>query len=430
MNDLEPHIDQEVLFSRYNGNLPKLRIGAENYFVDMQERVLRNCYDPSKTTDFLDLYEFYDPKEKKFTIPYRLDTEAFSLNAYNPARNKNVHACTMWLDFPAFEFMDPVGTCWRDGLSFKKFLAEHPPARQFQAEVSSVSTSGAAEFQKEQYRKLLKVELPALKDKVLPHYEVKGTTFLVDVDQNRFHEKENIFNSMYLFDMDILSDGYGFWYDKQAKNVGYGDAEGDREVYIQIPFLTEIAPEEMARKYGKEVTEVIGKTDYEIMVDPLVLKDRKDHGILPQLHIKGHIFYPYIREDRLQPKDDFSTMGLSYDFMDRYLYPNARAYLIPYDPKKHEVREIDLDTVTEYPKDIIPVEIPLKHETDPFGYAIRHQLPIQEFLMEYPPKAHPQAKVFSWKETRLPEIIEANRQKLQHNKEVKPKQQPKKGRSM
>lgn len=430
MNDLDPHIDQKVLFSRYNGNLPKLRIGAENYFVDIQERVLRNCYDPSKTTTFLDLYEFYDPKEKKFIVPFRHDTGEFGLRAYNPEDKLSAKVFLTWIEFPAIERMDPVGHCWISEMSLHKYLAEHPPACQFVADISVKEKFNSTEATNKIYHGLLQQNCPDVEEKRLPVYKIYETDYLVDVDRNRFYEKNNILNSMYLFDMAVFSQGYGFWYDKKSKNLGPGDSTDAEEEYILIPCLTKIAPEEMARKYGKDISEVIGKTDYEIMVDPEVLKNRKDHGAIPTMDLAGHPFYPRVRENLLQPKDDFSTMGISYDFMERYLYPNSRGYLIPFDPKKHNIREIDLDTVTEYPKDIIPVEIPLMHESDPFGYARKHQLSLREFLMEYPPKAHITTKIYSWKETRLPEIIEANRKKLQHNREVKPKQQPKKGRSM
>lgn len=76
---------------------------------------------------------------------------------------------------------------------------------------------------------------------------------------------------------------------------------------------------------------------------------RVNKGILPTIEIAGHTFYVDIRMDKLRPKDDFLSDGISFSEIEDYLNEEKEIYIIPYDPQKKELGKIDYETITEIP---------------------------------------------------------------------------------
>ncbi len=85
---------------------------------------------------------------------------------------------------------------------------------------------------------------------------------------------------------------------------------------ITPPQFVTVAPKQMSERYNKAVEEILLLTYFELMIDQMALSRRIKQGELPTVEIGGHIFYVDARIDLLRPKDDFSTMGISFDEME------------------------------------------------------------------------------------------------------------------
>jgi len=174
------------------------------------------------------------------------------------------------------------------------------------------------------------------------------------------------------------------------------------------------------------------------MVDQYAFDLRLNKGRLPTVDIAGHLFYVDIRMDMLRPKDDFLSNGIVFDEIDHYFSEDRNAYLIPYDPKKHEFRELDYDKITDFPKDLIAVQFPFQKDLDPIGWNRHGGWDIKDDLKKIGVKSHFIAQTIPWQQTYLPEIIKENlkRQQKQAKKQkpmIKPpvnKSQKGKGRKM
>lgn len=258
-------------------------------------------------------------------------------------------------------------------------------------------------------------------ERELPTINIEGTDFVVDVYKLELREKGNTNNKIPFEDMRDVGNGYSFDYslkDKNLPNRFYNDS-----ICVNIPELVLLDPIGMANKYNCSIDEIKGKSDFDLMVDQQAYDMRVNKGILPTLEIAGHTFYVDIRMDMLRPKDDFLSKGIVFDQIDHYYSEERNAYLIPYDPKKHEFRELDYDTMTSIPKDLIAVEFPFQRVLDPIGWNRNGGWDIKEDLKTIGLKSQFQAKTIPWKETFLGELIESNLKTEKKQKESNENQQ-------
>lgn len=177
--------------------------------------------------------------------------------------------------------------------------------------------------------------------------------------------------------MFYLGHGYQFHYDTAAKNLaglesGLSFKEDGTVKKITIPNLTQLDPSGMAERYRTTVENIKEKTDFELTIQPGSLLDlRWNQRKLPILKIAGHPFFVDIAANRLRPKDDFKSKGISLDQINGYYDRLAHAYIFPYNPKTHEFQEIDHLSITELPKDIIVVKFPHLQLLDRVGWNVR-----------------------------------------------------------
>ncbi|HEX5553368.1 MAG TPA: hypothetical protein VFX43_08975 [Chitinophagaceae bacterium] len=245
-----------------------------------------------------------------------------------------------------------------------------------------------------------------------PVYNIEGTDFIVDVTNLQLMEKENPENVIPVSDMRDVDDGYVFDYSPKEKNIPtlFGDDTDVRTV--KIPELVQLDPTGMAEKYGCTVQELQGKTDFTLMVDQQALGKRL-MGQLPTIDIAGHTFFVDIRMDMLRPKDDFLSNGIVFSQID-YCFDDERdAYVIPYNPKKHECQELDHDKITAIPKDIILISFPHESILDPVGHNRKVGCDETYGLKETNVKSRFEAKTVDWKETGIEEIIQDNLRRQQ-----------------
>ena len=185
--------------------------------------------------------------------------------------------------------------------------------------------------------------------------------------------------------------------------------------------------------------EIKGKTDFELMVDPKAFDKRVNKGMLPTVDIAGHTFYVDIRMDMLRPKDDFLSNGIVFSSIENFFDEERQLYFVPYHPKAHEFREIDYETITKIPKDLIVVSFPNERVLDPIGWNRHHGFELIDGLKEKGLKIHFTAKKASWEDIYVPQIIKENLDKLakKSKKEISeniigqsPKKQHRKGRKI
>lgn len=240
-------------------------------------------------------------------------------------------------------------------------------------------------------------ELPIYTD---PDY---GIEFIVDVDKFEFRERADPDIRYTLEDMiDLGEEGYRFDHFNKSTR---------QNICIIAPQFVSLAPQQMAEKYNKAVEEILLLTDFELMVDQEALTRRIKNGELPTIEIAGHIFYPDARIDLLRPKDDFSTMGISFDELEDWFVDEKNTYAFPYDPKTHEIGKIEWDKIIEYPKDLLFVEIPFVRALDPVGWNRRWGWGETEGLKETGLKLEFKAETIPWNKSGIDELIAENRLK-------------------
>jgi hypothetical protein len=271
-------------------------------------------------------------------------------------------------------------------------------------------------------------------ERELPTINLEGTDFVVDVTKFELTEKANPSNIIVFEDMRDVGDGYTFQFSKQDKNLPA--AFNAESVAVTIPEFVKMDPVGMANRYN--VSDITGKTDFDLMVDQEAFNKRVNQGMLPILNIEGHPFYVDLRMDMLRPHDDFGSRGIVFDEIQNYFSEEMNAYVIPYNPKTHEFQELDYDNITEFPKDLIAVQFPFQKELDPVGWNRTLGLDIKEDLKHINLKSHFEAQTVPWEKTGLEEVIKDNlkrqyklgKMKKPEIKPVAPKGQKSKGRKM
>lgn len=244
----------------------------------------------------------------------------------------------------------------------------------------------------------------------LPTINIEGTDFVVDMNKVELREKDNSQNVISFFEMRDVGDGYVFEYSLKDKNLpGLFDNESTT---VKLPDMVILDPIGMAQKYRVQPEAIKDKTDFDLMVDQKAFDMRVNKGMLPTVDIAGHTFYVDIRMDMLRPKDDFLSRGIVFDEIDHYFSEERNAYVVPYDPKKHEFRELDYDKIIEYPTDLIAVQFPFQRELDPIGWNRNGGWDIKDELKQIGLKPHFQAKIIPWQSTYLRKVIKRNLEKM------------------
>lgn len=262
-----------------------------------------------------------------------------------------------------------------------------------------------------------------------PLLTIEGTAFFIDVKNLSLREKGDVDNSISIFEMKDVGDGYVFDYCSKVKNIPVAFNHTTTEV--KIPDLVVLDPIGMANKYSIPVSQVKGKTDFDLMVDQKAFDLRVHKGILPTVQIAGHTFYVDIRMDMLRPKDDFLSKGIVFSDIDHYFSEEKESYMIPYDPKKHEFKELDYDHITSIPKNLIAVEFPFQKILDPIGWNRDGGWDLKDDLKQIGLNMNFQATTIPWSETYITDIIRGNLEskKIPDNKPMKTSIENKKPKS-
>lgn len=243
-------------------------------------------------------------------------------------------------------------------------------------------------------------------ERELPSIDIMETLFFIDVEKAELRQKDDPTNAISIFDMRDTGKGYQFEYSHDHKNTpGLFDTDG--WVTIILPELVKLDPVGMAEKYNYPLDQIHLKTDFDLMVDQEAYQKRLN-GILPIVEIADHPFYVDIRMDMLRPHDDFLSKGIVFSGIEHYFMEDKDAYVIPYNPKTHEFQEIDIDTITEFPKDLIAVSFPHESILDPIGFNRLYRSDKFFGLKETNLKSYITAEQVAWKDMGLEETIKKN----------------------
>ncbi|WP_341836932.1 hypothetical protein WJU16_03465 [Chitinophaga pollutisoli] len=264
-----------------------------------------------------------------------------------------------------------------------------------------------------------------------PTVFIEGTEFIVDGLKDELREKSNPRNVMHIKEMQYVGNGngYTFHYDVSTKN--FPTNERRRELaftdstdlqLVQIPELTSIDPIGVAQKYNLSLEEVKGKIDFGLTIEKGSLLDlRWNKGVLPTLDIEGHTFYVDIQMDMLRPKDDFRSKGIVFSEIEKFYDHDTQRYFIPYHPKAHEFRDIDYESITQIPKDLMVVSFPNEAILDPVGWNKKHGFDLIDEMKEPGLRMNFKAVPETWEHIYVPERIKENLDKLQkESKKEKP----------
>lgn len=264
----------------------------------------------------------------------------------------------------------------------------------------------------------------------LPIINIAGTNFFVDVSRFQLIEMFDSNNVIPFDKMIDYGDRYRFDYNTTIKNVP--DYPNKRDQDIEIPEFVILDPVGMAMKYKISEEEVKSKTDFDFMVDQKEYDLRVNQGRLPTIDIAGHLFYVDMRMNKLRPKDDFLSKGISFSEIDDHFSEEQKAYLIPYDPKKHEFRALDYENITRIPTDLIAVAFPFQKVLDPVGWNRQNGWYIKDDLKHIGVKGKFKAKEIDWNHTYIVDIIKDNleRNETISKKELKIEPNKGKGRKM
>lgn len=239
-------------------------------------------------------------------------------------------------------------------------------------------------------------------------FEIKGTSFEVDIDKLTLRQTDNRENEIAISDINDLGSHYRLSYDLNTKNAFYGSGYPDHVKTITIPPLTALDPESMAEKYGFTVEQLKGKSDFEVIVDQEALAQRQS-GILPQIDLAGEMFTVDLRLQELRNSKYFFPVISLKSFE---LTNDGWHYEAYYHPVMKQVVELD-PKLLEFPEGVIKLKIPNEIGLDPVAAARQYGMDERELLRRHPIQKELKAEVIPLSETHIPALIRQNKEALQ-----------------
>ncbi|SHK25588.1 hypothetical protein [Epilithonimonas mollis] len=424
---IEPNSPLDLRWNK--GILPTLDIAGHTFYVDILMDKLRPKDDfKSKGISFTEISDYYDRDRRAYVIPYNPATREFQQD--DVFKMTELPKDTIMVQFPHQATLDVVGWYKKHGNSFfrSQFPALHYEARTLpweETNVIEIIKRNVAEqlMPKDEFKHIYDTpkenlyRIPTDKERVLPTYEIKGTEFIVDVNQLELREKNNPKNVISIRDMDEkMVEGYDFWYSIKSKNVTTFAEKGANK--IEIPDFVKLDPIGMAKKHNIPEDKILGMTDFNLMVNQEAFDKIANNYIHPTIDIAGHPFSVDLRNDRLLPKDDIWSRGIIFPEIKYYYSRKDDAYFIPYNTKTRTFQEVSLN-VKEIPQDLIVVKIPHSSILDPITYYKGLHENKSDLLKKVGVHLHTEAKVVPWHHTRFAETIQQNKEQA-----VKAEQKP------
>ncbi|MBL4674956.1 MAG: hypothetical protein JKY70_01930, partial [Mucilaginibacter sp.] len=118
-------------------------------------------------------------------------------------------------------------------------------------------------------------------------FQIENTRFYIDLDRQTLRQTDNPANEIsFINQMQDMGDHYILAWDAATKTGAANPEEGEPLI---IPPLVKLDPQGMSEKYGMSISDMAGKSDFEIIVDQEALTARHN-GVLPQIDNAGEKF--------------------------------------------------------------------------------------------------------------------------------------------
>ncbi|MDB4921841.1 hypothetical protein [Mucilaginibacter sp.] len=259
----------------------------------------------------------------------------------------------------------------------------------------------------------------------VPLFTIEGTSFLVDIEKQVLRQTNDHANEIsFINDMQDHGAFYRLLYDPDELRAAKDLFDQNRVKVIDVPQMTDLDREGMAARYGLPPELVMGKSDFELIVDQEAL-DLRLKGALPRIDIAGEGFIIDLRLQELRHAKNFhpvislKSFGLSGD---------GSKYEAFYHPLLKQVVKID-PKLTEFPGSVVRIQIPNGTGLDPVAAARQYGMEERELLRRYPIQKELKAAVIPLSETHIPALIRRNREQLRREhqeivRQMKPKNRP------
>jgi hypothetical protein len=257
-------------------------------------------------------------------------------------------------------------------------------------------------------------------------FEIEGTSFEVDIDKQVLRQTNDKNNEIsFIHDMQDQGAFYHLLYDLDEKKTAHDLLDQNRVKVVKVPQMTDLDREGMADKYHVPPELVMGKSDFEIIVDQHVL-DQRLKGILPQINLAGEMFTIDLRLQELRNSNFFFPVISLKSFE---LTNDGWHYEAYYHPVMKQVVELD-PKLLEFPEGVVKLKIPNEIGLDPVAAARAYGMDERELLRRYPIQKDLKAEVIPLSETHIPALIRRNKEALQeahreNAKHIKPRRRPK-----
>jgi hypothetical protein len=257
-------------------------------------------------------------------------------------------------------------------------------------------------------------------------FEIEGTSFEVDIDKQVLRQTNDQSNEIsFINDMQDQGAFYRLLYDLDEKAAVHDLFDENRVKVITVPQMTDLDREGMAEKFSLPPELVIGRSDFELIVDQQAL-DQRLGGVLPQIDLAGEKFTIDLRLHELRHAANFHPVISLKSFE---LTNDGWHYEAYYHPVMKQV--IDLDPkLLEFPEGVVKLKIPNELGLDPVATAREYGMDERELLRRHPLQKDLKAEVIPLSETNIPALIQRNREALQKEhrdnaQKVKPRHRPK-----
>lgn len=132
-------------------------------------------------------------------------------------------------------------------------------------------------------------------------------------------------------------------------------------------------------------------------------------GKLPQIEIVGTMFFVDVRLRELRADYGLkSKIGL--DKLE--IGPDGESYRFAFNTETKQMVEIDRK-ITEWPKNVLIIEIPGDVKLDSYSVAIKNGLDPVAFVKTHPIERELKAKIIPISETELPAMMKRNKQTME-----------------
>lgn len=256
-------------------------------------------------------------------------------------------------------------------------------------------------------------------------YEINSKKYFIDIKNFSFNLLEDPKQQLSIYDMWHTEFGYEFHFDLSTDKIILHEKNFNADTYdlINIPHLSTLVPNGIAKHYGLQIKDVMDKTDYEIMLDKRVFFDLRQ-SIGPTLKIEDKIFLVRYKSELLDPLVTDGT-PITFNELDNYFNEKLNRFIFPYNPTTQKLEIFDLHKTTEIPPHLVLISIPHYDKLDPIRSALKKGISLGQVFPKTLLKTAIVAKKIPWEKTDFPFLFRENKERLEKEK----REQTKKGRT-